>query len=202
MVLEAHVTASRGQSKVLKILIDTGAEVNLIKPGIFPASSFQPAANPLKLVTVNGSALQGGQMTIPLVLHLQGEHPKTGKTSHHLLGGLFYEADIGWDAIISYQMLQDQKIGVLPNQHCLMLDHGDHFILLRGGSNCANKCPKILRRLQGKQTLSSSKSCLLIYKMTIHHRSQMTAISPMCMTFITMCMTFIWANQGQQTILP
>ena len=70
-----------------------------------------------------------------MVFHLNGEHPETGNKTHHLLGGLFYEAEIGWDAIISYELLQEQKIAVLPNRHCLMLDQGDHFLMLRGGKS-------------------------------------------------------------------
>ena len=142
LVLTVHVAAPRGETKQIKVLIDTGAEVNLIRPGIFQPDSFQQASKPLKLVTVSGSILQGGQKTIPLVFHLHGEHPQTGFKTHHLLGGLFYEADIGWDAIISYQLLRQQKIGVLPSRHCLMLDQGDHFILLKGGkpfqADCGN----------------------------------------------------------------
>ena len=111
-----------GEHKQIRILVDTGAEVNLVKPGVFDDYSFNVATKPLRLITVSGSELQGGKRTISLILHLHGEDNNTQKESHHLMGGLFYEANIGWDAIISYPLLQEQKIGVLPNRGCLILD--------------------------------------------------------------------------------
>jgi hypothetical protein len=124
---------------MIKVLVDTGAEVNLVRPDLFHHSIFQPAEKPLKLITVSGGDLEGGKHTISLVLHLHGEHQTTKKKSEHLLGGLFYEANIGWDAILSYPLLQEQKIGVLPNRECLILDQTDHFVLLHGGGQtCTN----------------------------------------------------------------
>ena len=142
LVLKVLAAAPSGERKQIRILVDTGAEVNLIKPGLFNDTNFEKASKPLRLVTVSGSDLGGGKRTTQLVLHLHGEDPRTGSQSHHLMGGIFYEAAIGWDAILSYPLLQEEKIGVLPNRNCLVLDQGDNFIMLGGGAECPQSCGK------------------------------------------------------------
>jgi hypothetical protein len=132
--------APSGERKQINILVDTGAEVNLIKPGLFDDINFESAEKPLKLVTVSGSNLGGGQRTIELILHLHGTTSSNGDRSHHLMGGIFYEADIGWDAIMSYPQLHEQLVSVLPHRNCLILDRGDHFIMLKGGKPCSQEC--------------------------------------------------------------
>jgi hypothetical protein len=47
------------EERKIKILIDTGAEVNLIRPGLFQDEAFERAAQPLRLITVSGEPLSG-----------------------------------------------------------------------------------------------------------------------------------------------
>ena len=54
----------------MRILVHTGAQINLVRPGITP---LMPAKHPLSLETVDGSAMGGGdkktrlEMEIPLL---------------------------------------------------------------------------------------------------------------------------------------
>ncbi len=57
----------------LKILIDTGAEANLIRTGLVPKRHTRPAHKILELVAVNGHVLQGGKTTADMKLHFTQE---------------------------------------------------------------------------------------------------------------------------------
>ncbi len=50
-----------GEKRNLKILIDTGAEANLIRTRLVPKRYTRPAHKILELVAVNGQVLQGGK---------------------------------------------------------------------------------------------------------------------------------------------
>ena len=47
-------------------LIDTGADVCLIRHGMIPSNLFYPASRPLRLVGVNGKKLEGGDKEVKL----------------------------------------------------------------------------------------------------------------------------------------
>ena len=84
------------------------------------------------MVKVSGGALEGGNRTVTLEMQLEGEDARTGEKSRHMLGGVFYEAAVEWDAIVSYPLLEGSKMGVLPSRQCLVLDRGDNFVFLKG----------------------------------------------------------------------
>ncbi len=61
LVLEHKAILEGGEKRILKILIDTGAEANLIRTGLIPKRYNRPAHKILELVAVNGQVLQGGK---------------------------------------------------------------------------------------------------------------------------------------------
>ena len=63
-----------------------------------------------------------GNRTVTLEMQLEGEDARTGETSRHMLGGIFYEAAVDWDAIVSYPLLEGSKMGVLLSRQCLVLN--------------------------------------------------------------------------------
>ena len=61
LVLELKAELEGGERRNLKVLIDTGAEANLIRTGLVPKRFTRPAHKVLELVAVNGQILQGGK---------------------------------------------------------------------------------------------------------------------------------------------
>ena len=114
-----------GEKKKLKILVDTGAEVNLIKSGIFDEKNFAAATKPITLVTVSGDKLAGGQSWGKFCIKLK---PLDEENAEHeevpALDGMFYEADIAWDMIVGYPLLASSRVGIFPHHQCLIQDLG------------------------------------------------------------------------------
>ena len=63
MALNLTVTSDDGESKCVKVLVDTGAQVSLVRRGLFPSTSLRPARQPVALHTVGGQGLPGGRTT-------------------------------------------------------------------------------------------------------------------------------------------
>jgi hypothetical protein len=112
--------ADKGE-RTLRILVDTGAEVNLLRPGVFDDSLWEKAHQPLHLITVSGDGLQGGQRVARLKLRLQQSDGVV-----KWLSGTFYEAAVEYDAILGYKFLTDHNLAIYPSGRCLMshLDAG------------------------------------------------------------------------------
>ena len=66
LVLELKAELEGGERRNLKVLIDTGAEANLIRTGLVPKRFTRPAHKVLELVAVNGQVLQGGGKQLPM----------------------------------------------------------------------------------------------------------------------------------------
>ena len=66
LIVKARVWTSLGETRVLSILVDTGAQVNLVKQGSFGEEAFVPAKRPVDLVSVSGDKVEGGQKAVPL----------------------------------------------------------------------------------------------------------------------------------------
>ncbi len=59
LLLDIDASLPNGTLVALKVLVDTGAQVNLIKERLVPCQFFRRAENPLKLITANSSILEG-----------------------------------------------------------------------------------------------------------------------------------------------
>ena len=68
LVLKIPARLPNGVTKELKILVDTGAEANLVRKNLLPRELFYPSHNHLRLLTANGQDMQGGQREINLDL--------------------------------------------------------------------------------------------------------------------------------------
>ena len=119
LVLTIQATRN-GYTKKLRVLVDTGATINIIKTGIWPSHHIVRAYQPKMLTNANGGHLSGGSSGTVLSL----ETPMVGwkgKSFLKTLKGFFYEADIACDAIISYDFLANHRLGVVPHKHALVL---------------------------------------------------------------------------------
>ncbi len=125
-MLELKTILEGGEKRNLKILIDTGAEANLIRTGLVPERFTRSAHKILELVAVNGQVLQGGKTTADMRIHF------TQEVDGEILGQeLVYDVTF-WEAdILSYPWLFENKIGVFPHHKAVAVDR-PKFTLLYG----------------------------------------------------------------------
>ena len=126
---------SGGWEKVVSILVDTGSEVSLVRPGLLGDEDLQQAGTPIRLVTVSGGTLDGGRRVAKLFLELrsiQGEETKA-------VEGLFYEAAIGWDMIVGYDFLTKNKRGLRPHKKSIVVEKDGEVKLLVGTDKSQGK---------------------------------------------------------------
>jgi hypothetical protein len=119
LVQEINVCFPGGENRRVRVLIDTGASVNLVRKGLFPESDFIPAKNPVQLSTANGQLLDGGQCTIKLRMTFGQDNGRIVQPWR--VWGEFYEADTRADMILSYPWLGANHLAVIPEYGCLAL---------------------------------------------------------------------------------
>ena len=73
LVLELKTELEGGERRNLKVLVDTGAEANLIFTGLVPKRFTSPAHKVLELVAFNGQVLQGGKTTADVKVYFTQE---------------------------------------------------------------------------------------------------------------------------------
>ena len=108
---------------VVDFLVDTGAQVSLVRRGLFKEESLQPSRRPVRLKVANGEILVGGtdEATISMQFweHECLNRPDLAKRS--TLSGNFYGADItDWDMIMGYDFMVGNAIGALPHRATLV----------------------------------------------------------------------------------
>ena len=126
-----EVIATAGREKLpMKVLIDTGAQANLVRRDLFPPECLRPARKPLALSTVSGEALPGGQQEVKLKLLFSAE-TDTGKQVPECwtVEAVLHDAEIGCDAILGYEWLAENMINVKAWSDALQLDRPPRYIL-------------------------------------------------------------------------
>ena len=116
--LKVRVRCGRDE-KVVDVLVDTGAQVSLVRRGLFKEELLQPSRRPVRLKVVNGEIMGGGthEATISMEFweHERLNRPDLAKRS--TLSGNFYVADItDWDMIMGYDFMVANTIGALPHR--------------------------------------------------------------------------------------
>ena len=102
LVLELKTELEGGERRNLKVLVDTGAEANLIRTGLVPKRFTRPAHKVLELVAVNGQVLQGGKTTAYVKVYFTQEVNGEVQGKELDFDVTFWEADIEVDAILSH----------------------------------------------------------------------------------------------------
>ena len=119
-----------GSEQEVKVLIDTGAQANLIRKGLISEGCLKEASQRLNLRTANGQKLEGGERNVEVVLGFRqvvnGE--MLPQLSWH--NAVFFEADIRVDAILSFPWLVSHGIGVFPHLKALSLLEPEFTLLL------------------------------------------------------------------------
>ena len=140
----------------LRILVDTGAEANVIRMGMLPNGLFEETVQPLNFVTANGESMRGGRRTIEIRLCFQLFVVGRPVTDFFWSTTEFYEGDIKVDAILSYPWLEENRVGIFPHHNALAVDKPE-FALLYGldrkyAKEAANK-----ERLEQRKSKSARK---------------------------------------------
>ena len=98
--LKVRALCGEGE-KVFDVLVNTGAQVSLVKAGLLPPECLTDSRKPVGLKVANGQYRVGGTkeaaIGLQLVNHRELSRPDLGKEI--LLQGRFYEAEMDWDMI-------------------------------------------------------------------------------------------------------
>ena len=117
IALEVLVCPTGGENKIVKVLIDSGAQKNAVKRGLLPEHVMRPAKRPQLLGLADGQTRWGGDREVSTRLTL-------GRVVNHVVHPLrvradFYEADIRIDMILSLPWLAENGLDVLTREKCL-----------------------------------------------------------------------------------
>ena len=115
--------------KVFDVLVDTGAQVSLVKAGLLPPECLTDSRKPVRLKVAKGQYMVGGTkeaaIGLQFVNHRELSRPDLGKEI--LLQGRFYEAEMDWDIIVAYDLIMETDSGVLPAQASMTLYQDDQL---------------------------------------------------------------------------
>ena len=116
---------SKGSTFTVRALVDTGAEVNVIRSGVIPEGDLITLEHPWRLTAANQQTIVGGDREARVVLRLTGVEVDTKKQCGLKIPTTFLVADLGKvDAILSYNWLSDAHLIVNPSRHGIFLtDH-------------------------------------------------------------------------------
>ena len=109
--------------KVFDVLVDTGAQVSLVKAGVLPPECLTDSRSPVGLKVANGLYMVGGRreaaIGLQFVNHRELRRPDLGKEI--LLQGRFYEAEMDWDMIVGYDFMMETDSGHLSAKASMTL---------------------------------------------------------------------------------
>ena len=144
--------------KGCKALIDTGAEVCLVRKDVIPPHLYQEAKRPVRLWAANKKLMDGGNQEVLLTLVVKGTQVGVEKSVELRLPTWFYAADIKDDLILSYEWCRLRGIDISARHHGLLcITSGEEYWVdgLRGNQ----VPPKVLVRVvQGLPTSRQPES--------------------------------------------
>ena len=122
--LHLKVRVRCGQEElVVDVFVDTGAQVSLVRRGLFKEKSLQPSRRPVRLKVANGEIMGGGSHEATISMEFR-EHERLNRpdlAKSKTLSGNFYVADItDWDMIMGYDLMAGNTIGALPHRATLV----------------------------------------------------------------------------------
>ena len=125
----------------MDVLVDTGAQVSLVRRGLFKEESLQPSRRPVRLSVANGEIMGGGthEATISMEFweHERLNRPDLAKRS--TLSGNFYVANIiDWDMIMGYDFMVGNAIGALLHRATLVWEDDECLTWLSTDDACGS----------------------------------------------------------------
>ena len=105
------------------MLVDSGAQVSLVRNGLFRASGVKRSPNPARLEVTKGQYMGGGRTKVHLEMEFLNHEglSRPDKGQRVSVSGTFSEADIDWKILIGYYFMAPTDIGVHPAQSSISL---------------------------------------------------------------------------------
>ena len=97
------------------MLVDTGAQANLVRTGLFPYHEWGPASRPIRLTTVTAGSMAGGTLSGKIHMNFLTRDQSSVEREAE-----FYEADIHCDAILGFPFLFKEGWLVDAKGQCLV----------------------------------------------------------------------------------
>lgn len=144
LMMPILVGLPNGVQKLMNVLVDTGAQVNLIRSGLVEPGLMDVAVEPVRLLAANNQVIEGGDKVVPLSLGFMQFQGGEWKPDLLVLEGIFFQAAIEVDMILSYPWLLENKLGVFPHHNSLALDEPELTLLYgwRGANERNNRGKK------------------------------------------------------------
>ena len=125
----------------MDVFVDTGAQVSLVRRGLFKEECLQPSPRPVRLKVANGEIMGGGTheatISMEFLEHERLNSPDLAKRS--TLSGNFYVADItDWDMIMGYDFMVGNAIGALPHLATLVREDNECLTWLSTDYACGS----------------------------------------------------------------
>ena len=113
-------------------LVDTGCEVNLMRPNLLPPTCFTTSKTPARLRTANQSLMVGGHLEANVKLKFEGLDWDSEEPVSLELPFKRHNADMGHEILISYPWLVSMCIDILPRKQGLVVHHDDRVVWCPG----------------------------------------------------------------------
>ena len=114
LTMDLQIEFARLVTRKIRVLIVTGAEINLIRRGIVSPECLTPVKRPLRIAAANQAPMIGGEKETRGIITLMGYELDTGEERVLEAPTEFYEAGISVDAILSYEWLATYDFVVNP----------------------------------------------------------------------------------------
>ena len=128
----------------VRVLVDTGAEVSLVRAGLIPDQHLSPARHPIRLFAANKKALGGGRLEVCGGLQFQAVEVESKKRSTLTAPCYLYAAEIEEDVILSYRWLVERGVDVCPRKHGVTACVGRTVVWIQGERTISNGCSDVV----------------------------------------------------------
>ena len=111
----------------MKALIDTGAEVSVIRRDLVDKNFLRPSQNPVRLGAANSTQLCGGFHDVEVVLGFKATEVDENRATNLRIPLVAYDAAIKHDIILSYSWLAQYDGLVNPKRHGILFKSEELF---------------------------------------------------------------------------
>ena len=127
--MKVLVRFSSGVEKMAHVLVDTGAEINLIRSGFLPSPKlFETPHHKINLMVANKQSMKGGEQACSVDLQFYREYinrKSHHKSTHTTIPIYTYEGDIPYDLFIGNPWLFDKHVAPFAHRRCLFMGDPD-----------------------------------------------------------------------------
>ena len=120
LIVPATIQVGGGPEKEVKLFVDTGSEVDLIRPGLVDAALFVKAKQPIRLSAANSGLIAGGKLEVQVNIRLFGVDSDRKSKVAITTPTVLYDASVDDDITLSYLWLAERGFDVYADRHGLM----------------------------------------------------------------------------------